>query len=173
MSSLKNEYRTYYENGSAARKRNTYENTDEYSGKRRYGKNPVRKNTVNSRKIKNSKKKTAIMVAGILCAFSMTMIMSYRYNLINEKNLKTISLKSDLDAAQADLLNAQIAVEQNTNLTEVEAYAKQKLGMQKPDKNQTIYVDTSGTSTTNIATSDSSNSTSLLGSLIEKISNLF
>ena len=66
-------------------------------------------------------------------------------NIINEKNLKSQSLASDLTKAESALVTSQIDVEQNTDLNEIEAYAKQKLGMQKPDKNQTIYVDTSKT----------------------------
>lgn len=59
--------------------------------------------------------------------------------------MKSQSLASDLTKAESALVTSQIDVEQNTDLNEIEAYAKQKLGMQKPDKNQTIYVDTSKT----------------------------
>ena len=52
-------------------------------------------------------------------------------------------LKSDLEAVEANLLTAKIAVDQNTNLDYIDSYAKQKLGMQKPTSSQTIYVDTS------------------------------
>lgn len=170
MPALKSEYRPYYESGSAARKRNYYdEEVETYSTKnRRYGKNKVRRNV----KV-NSKSKTFGVVCGVLCAFGMTIIMSYRYNLINEKNLAAIGLKSDLEAAQADLLNAQIAVEQSTNLTEVEAYAKQKLGMQKPDKNQIIYVDTSDVSSNMSVNKTISSEGSIINNIKQKITNLF
>ncbi len=170
MPALKSEYRPYYELGSAARKRNYYdEEVETHSTKnRRYGKNKVRRNV----KI-NSKNKTLGVVCGVLCAFGMTMIMSYRYNLINEKNLTSIKLKSDLEATQADLLNAQIAVEQSTNLTEVEAYAKQKLGMQKPDKNQIIYVDTSNVSSNVSVNKTLNNEVSFIDNIKQKIANLF
>ena len=73
----------------------------------------------------------------------------YCYNkyicILNEKNLKSQSLASDLTKAESALVTSQIEVEKNTDLNEIEAYAKQKLGMQKPDKSQTIYVDTSKT----------------------------
>ena len=62
------------------------------------------------------------------------------------KNNNTLSRKNA--KAESSLLASQIAVEQNTDLNQIEAYAKQKLGMQKPDKNQTIYVDTSKDSST-------------------------
>ena len=130
-----NEYR-YYESGSEARK---LEYIDDR--KKRINKN----NNTLSRK--NAKKRTSSIVS-ILIVFSMSLVLVYRYNVINEKNLKSQSLSDDLSKAESSLLASQIAVEQNTDLNQIEAYAKQKLGMQKPDKNQTIYVDTSKDSST-------------------------
>ncbi|MEG2310459.1 MAG: cell division protein FtsL [Clostridia bacterium] len=96
-------------------------------------------------KVKPKKNHTSLMVFIIFC-FGLTMLVTYRYNVINEKNLESQKLKKHLDTAESALLNAQIEVEQNTDLNKIESYAKQQLGMQKPDKNQTIYVDTSKTS---------------------------
>ena len=133
---LRNEYR-YYETGSAARK-------IEY---------PINKPNVNRQRTNNQKNKKEInaktrlsSVAIVVSVFVMALILVYRYNVINEKNLKSQSLSDELSKAEASLVTAQIEVEKNTDLNEVESYAKQKLGMQKPSKNQTIYVDTSKTS---------------------------
>ena len=79
----------------------------------------------------------------VLAIFSMLMVVIYRYNMISEANLKTIQLKEELEKVSSDLSLAMMNVEQGTNLNEIEDYAKQKLGMQKPDKNQIVYVDTS------------------------------
>lgn len=140
MPALKS-YEDFYD-GSAARK---FDKKERYANKinrqtnenRRYGKNRLRQNS------KAKAKKNIRIVACILCSFTMGMLITYRYNLISEKNLLTQELKSDLAAVEANLLNKQIEVEQSTDLNKIEAYAKQQLGMQKPDKNQTIYVDTS------------------------------
>ena len=126
----------YYETGSTARK---LEYTNEVSRK----KTKVNKNKSYNKTSKKTKTSSIVM---ILCVFSMALVLVYRYNIINEKNLKSQSLASDLTKAESALVTSQIDVEQNTDLNEIEAYAKQKLGMQKPDKNQTIYVDTSKTS---------------------------
>ena len=96
-------------------------------------------------------------------------VISYRYNLINEKNLKSIGLKSELSSVEANLLKAQISVEQSTNLTKIESYAKQKLGMQKPDKNQTIYVDTSDS----LYSSNTTSETSGIANIFNSIKNMF
>lgn len=135
-------YSSYYESGSAARKRNYIETPEERNNttNRRYGKNKVKSNT----KVRSASNVTkALYIITIIVAFSMIMLMTYRYNIISEKNLMSQQLKADLEATEANLLASKIAVEQNTNMDYIEAYAKQKLGMQKPTSSQTIYVDTS------------------------------
>lgn len=140
MPALKS-YGDFY-NDSTARKleknetytRKSYRKANE---NRRYGKNKLKQNA------RKRARKNVKLVACILCSFTMGMLITYRYNLISEKNLQTQELKSDLAAVEANLLNKQIEVEQSTDLNKIEAYAKQQLGMQKPDKNQTVYVDTS------------------------------
>jgi cell division protein FtsL len=95
----------------------------------------VKKNTVSK-----VKPKTVFVVS---CLFIMLMIVTYRYNLINESNFKVQNLKKELEVVSSNLAATQINVEQATNLTNIENYAKQKLGMQKPDKNQILYIDSS------------------------------
>ena len=135
-------YSNYYESGSAARKRNYVETPEEKNNtkNRKYGKNKVKTNT-KARPASNISK--ALSIISIIVTFSMLMVITYRYNVISEKNLMSQQLKSDLEAVEANLLTAKIAVDQNTNLDYIDSYAKQKLGMQKPTSSQTIYVDTS------------------------------
>lgn len=139
MPALKS-YEDFYD-GSAARKLEkkeyTYKKSKKAETNRKYGKNKLKVNS------KLKYKKNAKVVMCILCSFAMGMIITYRYNIISEKNLRAQELKGKLAAVEANLLNKQIEVEQSTDLNKIEAYAKQQLGMQKPDKNQTIYIDTS------------------------------
>lgn len=132
-------YSDFYEDGSAARKLNPKQK-----------KEPVKKVTSKKKTRQQSKriqaiqrKNNASMVAFILTGFAMSMIIIYRFNVINEKNLQSQALKKELEQVDASLVSAQMEVEENTDLNKIEAYAKQQLGMQKPSKNQTIYVDTS------------------------------
>lgn len=133
-------YSSYYESGNTARKK-SYMESPEYRNNttnRRHGKNKVKP------KIKPaSNANKALFIISIISAFSILLLITYRYNVISEKNLTSQQLKSNLDAAEANLLASKIAVEQNTNIDYIEDYAKQKLGMQKPTSSQTIYVDTS------------------------------
>lgn len=160
-----NSYNEFYENGSAARKRE-------------YVVNPGRAANKNLTKGKTKvqvrpKKNYASLIVFILCGFAMTMFVIYRYNVINEKNLDSQTLKKQLEQAEAGLLTAQIEVEQNTDLNKIEAYAKQQLGMQKPDKNQTIYVDTSKTSKSVEITQEKSGIEKFFSSVIDAIKNIF
>lgn len=123
-----------YVTGSSARK---YEYLDEHpKAKRSKARNTVKKTVVNDK----VKARTFFMVS---CLFVMLMIITYRFNVISESNLTLLNLKSDLERVQSNLAATEMSVEQNTDLSKIEAYAKQKLGMQKPDKNQVVYIDTS------------------------------
>lgn len=129
-------YDDYYESGSTAKK---------YSN---YTKVAPRKNVKTGKNKSRSKQKVkaknnAKIIAFILGVFAMAMVITYRFNVISEKNLEVQNLKSELTKVESSLLTSQIDVEQGTDFNKIEAYAKQQLGMQKPDKNQTIYVDTS------------------------------
>ncbi len=119
------------------------------------------------------KKSKAALVPFILGIFVMTLIITCRYTIINEKNLESMNLKSDLQKAESILFSTKIAVEQNTDLNKIESYAKQQLGMQKPAKNQIIYVDTSE----NIGTIEFAESTDFFSnvksSILNFINNIF
>jgi len=123
-----------YVTGSSARK---YEYLDDYSKpKNNHIKKVVKKTVVNEK----VKVKTVILIS---CLFVMLMIITYRFNVISENNLTLQNLKTDLERVQSNLASTEMGIEQSTDLTKIEAYAKQKLGMQKPDKNQVVYIDTS------------------------------
>lgn len=96
-----------------------------------------------NKKLELNKKAKTSTVLSILFIFSLSMILVYRFNIISEKNFQVQTLQKQLDKIQANETKSQIAVEQSTDLNSIEAYAKQKLGMQKPGKNQIIYVDNS------------------------------
>ena len=141
-------YEDYYESGSTAKKYNNYTKISP-------NKNVKTGKNKSLRREKIQKKNNVSVIVFILSVFAMTMLLTYRYNLISEKNLETIKLQSDLSKVESSLLTSQIEVEQSTDLNKIEAYAKQQLGMQKPDKNQTIYVDTS--SNTNVVEVENNN----------------
>ncbi len=131
----------YYEDGSAARKILPKEDIPRRNTKTAVRRNLVRQNSL--KRQQEQRRKNVSMVAFILCGFTMSMIITYRFSLINEKNLEVQGLMNTLDIVSSEAATSQIAVDQNTDLNAIEAYAKQQLGMKKADSNQTVYIDTS------------------------------
>lgn len=131
----------YYQDGSAARKILPNEDMPRRKTNTTIKRNVSRNNSVRRQQIQ--RKKNASMVAFILCGFAMSMIITYRFSLINEKNLEVQNLINELEIVSSQVATSQIQVDQNTDLNAIEAYAKQQLGMKKADSSQTVYIDTS------------------------------
>jgi cell division protein FtsL len=161
-------YDDYYEVGTAAKKIHV-EKQVKKAGPAINKKTNVKKMAKAHAKATNN----VSMFFFIICAFSMAMFITYRFNLINEKNLSVQSLKKELSTAEATLASSQIEVEQNTDVNKIEAYAKQQLGMQKPDKNQTIYVDTSKTNKSLEVEQDMTSLEKVLNSMKNIINSIF
>jgi len=103
----------------------------------------------NTNKNNISKTNKATLVMATLIIFAMFMVITYRYNVISEKNLQVQKLKEDLVIAKSELATSEIALEQVMDVNYVESYAKQQLGMQKPEKSQLIYVNMDSEDTVN------------------------
>lgn len=131
-------------------------------------KKTVKKQEEKFKLIKNKnihiKSNKATLVLTTLAIFAMLMIVTYRYNLISEKNLKVQQLKDDLETAKSELATTQIAVEKVMDVNYVEAYAKQQLGMQKPEKSQLIYINME-----NEESVKKTSSVNMIMSLVDKI----
>ena len=112
----------------------------------------------------NIKSNKATLVLTTIAIFAMLIIVTYRYNLISEKNLKVQQLKDDLETAKSELATTQIAVEKVMDVNYVEAYAKQQLGMQKPEKSQLIYINME-----NEESVKKTSSVNMIMSLVDKI----
>jgi len=80
----------------------------------------------------------AVMYIGII--FSVLFVISYRNSLINESFNKNEKLKSALAVTQKENEQLQVNIENNLNLSNIEKLAKEKLGMQKLDNSQKVYV---------------------------------
>lgn len=110
-----------------------------------------------------SKNKVAL-IGTVLLISGLFGTLSYRYNLISEKNLQIQRLNIELNDVQAELTNAEIALSGMVDIEEIEAYAKQQLGMKEMSKNQIVYVETD--TNTSIISPDKEN-------LFEKIGGFF
>ena len=79
-------------------------------------------------------------VVYIMLAFAMLFTISYRYSLINEEYNETESIKSQVSAVQKENEQLKVSIENSLNLNSVAKEAEDKLGMQKLDNNQKIYL---------------------------------
>ncbi len=98
----------------------------------------VIKSNVN-KKVKAKKSKLSLVLT-VTALFSMLIIVSLRYNVISEKNLELQRLQMEETDVNSVLAMTEIEVEKTIDKDTVESYAKQQLGMQKPEKSQIVYI---------------------------------
>ena len=89
---------------------------------------------------KNVKSKVKRRTFAGIVAFSVALAIVYRYAMINNMNMETIQLQKQL--AEIENMNAQLQLnaEKSLNLSEVEKYASENLGLQKPQNYQIEYI---------------------------------
>ena len=80
------------------------------------------------------------MIVWILLGFAIFCVISYRNSLINESFNEKEKLKQDLAVIQKENEQLQVSIENSLNLSNIEQAAKDKLGMQKLNNSQKIYV---------------------------------
>ena len=80
------------------------------------------------------------MIVWILLGFAIFCVISYRNSLINESYNDKEKLKQDLAVIQKENEQLQVSIENSLNLSNIEQAAKDKLGMQKLNNSQKIYV---------------------------------
>ena len=90
--------------------------------------------------IKLEKKKHNKNIAFIIAVFLILLVISYRSSLINEKFSNIQKNKSTLASLQKTNDQLKVSIEESLNLKNVEATAKEKLGMQKLDNEQKVFV---------------------------------
>ena len=81
--------------------------------------------------------KTVIYIGLIFASF---VVISYRNSLINESFNENEKLKSSLAAVQKENEQLKVNLENSLNLSNIEKMAENKLGMQKLDNSQKVYV---------------------------------
>ena len=82
-------------------------------------------------------------IVGMLVAAAMFVIAITAQIQLFDVSSESVALTTELAALQEDQAKLRIAYESAFNLSEVETYAKETLGMQKPSADQIFYIDTS------------------------------
>lgn len=98
--------------------------------------------TVKKKSIENKKhlKPQIKTVAYIVLIFASLVVISYRNSQINESFNENEKLKLNLAAIQKENEQLRVNLENSLNLSNIEKMAEKKLGMQKLDNSQKIYV---------------------------------
>ena len=124
-------------------------------------------------KLRLEAKTKAIIYVGLL--FAILFAISYRNTVISEKYSEIKEMKSNLAAIEKENEQIEVNIESKTNLGTIEKEAKDKLGMQKLDDDQTIYVnldkqDYIESASDDVIIGDNQN---ILQKIINKIQDLF
>ncbi len=96
------------------------------------------------RKKKNQRMHKIKYIRRIVCILmiaSAAMFMISKYVSVNETRSEIDSLRSQVEELQATNSQMMFELEQSVDLAAIEKEATQRLGMQRPEKYQTIYVD--------------------------------
>ena len=72
--------------------------------------------------------------------FASLLVISYRNSQINEKFNANAALKTKLASIEKENEQLKVNLENSLNLSNIEKTAKEKLGMQKLDSTQKVYV---------------------------------
>ncbi len=94
------------------------------------------------RKVRRIKKKTGdyramLPVLAVLLAFGLL----FSNSQIMEKNAEVEKLEKRLESLEAQAVAGAFAIERSMDLSKIESEAITRLGMQRPTKAQTVYVD--------------------------------
>jgi len=129
---------------------------------------PKLKNVVGKAQGVKAKPKSKLsLVLSAIAMFSMLIVLSYRYNVISEKNLELQRLNIEAGNVNAVLATTAVEVEQVIDKDTVEAYARQQLGMQKPEKSQLIYINSDYETKV-----ESVNEGNIFGKVVEKLKDI-
>lgn len=118
----------------------------EYNPKRRKNKNQNKKsNRVSQQKkqneaLKQIKRKHNKNIVVIMGLFLVLLTISYRNSLITEKFNQIQSKKQELSAIEKTNGQTEVSIESSLNLKNLEKSAKKKLGMQRLENDQKVYV---------------------------------
>ncbi len=96
----------------------------------------VKKIRVRKRK-KTAARSMVLLGAAVVAAFGILLTNSQ----LLEKNAQIEELQKRLDALNAQTVSEQFAIERDMDLGKIEDEAMGRLGMQRPTKAQTVYVD--------------------------------
>ncbi len=143
--------------------------------KKRYPKKSTAKKVQQKQESKKVLQVKYRAICYVVCLFAVLFAISYRNTVISEKYSEIKEMKSSLAAIEKENEQLEVSIESKTNLGTIEKEAKEKLGMQKLDDDQTIYVNLDKKDYIESAADDVmiNDNQTILQKIITKIQNLF
>lgn len=115
-------------------------------------------------------------VALILGVFAACFIIVYRYAVITELNFNINASERQYNEIRNENARLLVEIKKDTDLNTVQRIAETKLGMQKPDKSQIVYMSVPKNDYTVVAasyTKETDANEGVLASLADKIGRIF
>ena len=131
----------YYEYETSPRKEETEEILPRRTRKKDnaiHNKDDIRKKIRKAQVIEKRKNVKHIIEIGVV--FILLLTISYRYALINSRFTQKENLKASLQEIQKQNAQLKVSIEQGMNINNIEQAAKEKLGMQKLENSQKVYI---------------------------------
>lgn len=125
----------YYVNGSSAYKYDNYE-IESY-----YNKKAINDQRIKKERIRQKARARVRAIGIILLVFALSCTILYRNVVIIESATEMQNLQDKLTLLQATNTKLDYELKKEVDLKKIEEIATTKLGMKRPDKNQTVYVD--------------------------------
>lgn len=98
------------------------------------------KKVSNNNRAKQLKKQQNKAIKYLLIGFAIVFGICYRNSQIDESFAKVQDLKQEVAEVEKQNAQLEISIENGLNLSNLEQEAKEKLGMQKLNSKQTIYI---------------------------------
>lgn len=92
------------------------------------------------REYRNNGKNKFQTVCLLLAVFGMGLLLMYRFALITEINYKVTNMETEYNNLRNENSRLKVSIEKRLDLTQIREIAENKLGMQKPDKYQIVYL---------------------------------
>ena len=144
--------------------------------KKTYPKKSTARKVEKKNNIKQNKKMQIKIISYIVICFIALFIISYRYSLIDDTYASLKEEKAELASLEKETRQLEAIIESNINLSNIEEEAKSKLGMQKLNSEQIIYVTlpkTNHVETNSDEIKDINSNENWLMQIVEKIINNF
>lgn len=102
-----------------------------------YQENKVLKDKKRYRNNNKAKLKT---ICYVMMLFLACLTVIYRYAMITELNYKIAKINKGYNELRNENARLKVEIDKETDLNKIRAAAESRLGMQRPDKYQTVYV---------------------------------